>query len=409
MSGLDEIRARLTQSELLGDEALTEHIDSWRQAATNPEDGDALVNWLVERQLLTEFQAEAILAGHSGPFMLGPYRVSEQVTTGLLGNVFRASHVEFDQRVSLKVFPPVQDAAQEARVGRELRIAISVDNPHVVRTFQVGRAGEACYLALEPLEGESLQTRLERDGRLPFRDACRLVRDVARGLEHLHANDIIHRDLRPHNIWITPSGAPKILEFGAARDALAYLDSDEEAVEGRESEEFDDRAISAEQYEYMAPEQAHDIRKADAQSDIYALGCVLYACLTGRPPFVNRNPVKLVLEHVFDTPAPVEQLADDVPHQLNDTIRGMMARDAKKRFAKAGDVAWALAQYIGEEEAPAEQVAVVDVSPEYLQWVQSQAPAEPKNLATEAVATTPELVGFLGWMTKREAKAKKKR
>ena len=131
--------------------------------------------------------------------------------------------------VTLKIFPSSlrADAEKVARMGRELRIFASLDHPNVLRSFQIGQVGNVCYMALEDLKGETLATRLEREKRLPFVEACRIIRDVANGLAYLHKNDIVHRDLRPAHIWLTESGVPKIIEFGSARDAFADLDTEE--------------------------------------------------------------------------------------------------------------------------------------------------------------------------------------
>jgi serine/threonine-protein kinase len=288
-----------------------------------------------------------------------------------------------------------------SRMGREARIGAEMDHANVVRSFQVGHVGDAYYLAMEALHGETLESKLKREGHLPYQTACRLIRDVARGLAHLHANEVIHRDVRPANIWITERGAPKVMEFGAAVDALAYIDNlDEEDTETPIGE------LIVGRYDYMPPEQVYNPQSANATSDLYALGSTFYHCLTGRPPFVHRDPVRQVLQHVYEVAQPPSQRVPGIPHPIDDTVGGMLAKDPSHRFQKAEDVVFALDQYV-EEPVEAEPVVVVDVSPEYLEWARATHPHETKSLSDDTVGVTPELIGFLDFMAARNARARR--
>ena len=157
MPSLPEVRERILQGDLLSEVELDARSAEFRQQHPGG-DGDALIRWLAERQLLTDFQAEALAAGLAGPFMLGPYRVERHLTAGRLGHVFRGVHIEFDLPVSLKVFPQsvTADPEKKARMEREARVAIQLDHPNLIRTFQIGRVGDVHYLALEDLPRESL-------------------------------------------------------------------------------------------------------------------------------------------------------------------------------------------------------------------------------------------------------------
>ncbi|MEQ8785020.1 MAG: serine/threonine-protein kinase [Pirellulaceae bacterium] len=407
MSTVDEIRQGLVESGLMSEETVDGYLAAW-QALDDDErkpssDADAeaeqFVHWLIQSEVVTELHGEALLAGYTGPFVLGPYLVKEQIAGGRGGGVFRAEHEEFNQPVSLKIFPRAvsTDEAKQARFGREVRIVSELDHANVVRAFQVGRLGDIYYLALESLTGETLRSKLMREGRLPYAEACRLIRDVAKGLAHMHEHEVIHRDLRPDNIWLTSEGKPKIMEFGASVDALAHIDEVEDA-EDEQSPTIDDMVVT--RYDYMPPEQAYDENCADALSDIYSLGCILYHCLTGRPPFIDKHPIKKVLRHVYDQPTPPSELFDDIPRPIDDTVAGMLAKQYEKRFQKAEDVAWALEQYVGPE-GDDEQVAVVDVSPQYLQWAQSQT-AKASQPSNQAEGASPELTRFLDFISERK-------
>ncbi|MCA9207623.1 MAG: serine/threonine protein kinase [Planctomycetales bacterium] len=399
MSSIQEIEQRLIESQLLSTDEVHAELLAWRAAssAAADESGDAasFVDWLIQRERVTEFQGDAIEAGHVGPFMLGPYRVFEQIAPGRLGGMFRATHVEFDQPVTLKVFPSSlrDDPEKLARMGREVRIFSELDHPNVVRSFQVGQAGEITYIALEELRGETLASRLERQGRLPYAEACRLVRDVARGLEHLHQNEVLHRDLQPAHIWISEQGVAKVMEFGAARDAYSALDVPEGSAELTLTDAFSGN------YAYMAPEQAEDMRLADARSDLYSLGCVLYHCLAGQPPFFDPNPIRLVLKHARHEAPKVHESVAEVPAPLDETLAGLLAKRAGERFQTAGDVVYALEQYVPAAE---EHVGVVEVSSQYLDWVRATTPTETRHVHETSEGISPQLTEFLGWMSRRK-------
>ena len=393
MSTIAEVRTRVVDSHLLTDQEADDALSKWRAKGGDDATANGLVQWLIEKELLTEFQGAAILEGHTGPFMLGSYEVREHLAVGTLGGVFRAIHREFDQPVSLKVYPSVLKAAPEklARVGREVRVLIELDHPNVVSSYDAGKVGDVCYLAMEDLSGETLAARIERDGRLPFHDACRIMRDVAKGLEHLHQNEVIHRDLRPENIWITNEGTPKIMEFGSAHDAFASLDP------GADDEVPTTGEIVVGRYDYMAPEQARDACDADQRSDIYALGSVLYHCLTGRPLFLEKDPVKLGMKLAAEAPEPASKLAEGVPMQIDETLDALLAKEPNDRFQTADQVVYALDQHVPPEAEP-EQLTVVEASSSYLRWARSRQRKKPATIPEESVAITPELTEFLGWI-----------
>jgi len=393
MSSLDEIRQKLVDSQLMTAEHADSEIARWREETGASEDapGEGVVDWLIEQQLLTEFQAEALRAGHSGPFMLGPYRVFERLAMGRLGNIYRAVHEEHDQPVSLKVFPSSlkDDAEKVARMRREVRVSVELEHPNILRTFEMGQVGDVYYLAFEDLKGETLSERLNREGALPYPAACKLIRDAALGLAHLHEMGFVHRDVQPGNMWITEAGVLKMMELGAVRDAIGAASDEDEGITTSET------VIGT--FDYMAPEQAQDAHAADHRSDIYSLGCTLYHCLAGTKPFKEKNPIKLVMYHTAKMPVPVVEIVPEVPGPLSDTVNSMIAKSPDDRFQKTRDVAWALEQYVDPSQLEAaEEEEEEGVSPEYLDWLRSA--------SEEAVAPrSPELAEFLSWLADTES------
>ncbi|NQT12322.1 MAG: serine/threonine protein kinase, partial [Planctomycetes bacterium] len=253
MRSMDEIRQKLIDGGLMTAETLDSEIALWREETGVSDDaaGEGLVDRLVQRQRLTEFQGDALNAGHVGPFMLGPYRVFERVAVGRLGNIYRAVHEEHDQAVSLKVFPSSlkHDAEKVARTRREVQVSVELEHANILRTFEMGEVGDIYYLAFEDLEGETLGDRLDREGAMPHPAACKLMREAALGLTYLHEMGLVHRDVQPGNMWITGGGVLKMMEFGAVRDALGDIVADE------------DTGVTTSEtvlgnFDYMAPEQA---------------------------------------------------------------------------------------------------------------------------------------------------------
>ena len=386
----------LVDCGLLSADEVEAQLAAWRDAneALENEEPVDFLDWLVEKELLTEFQRDAVGAGHAVPGLkVGPYRVYEMVAAGRLGSVFRARHDEFDQQVSLKIFPPAAKDDEEtlARIGRELRVSLGLEHPNVLRSFDVGCIGTTHYLALEVLHGETLAARLEREGSMSFEDTCRIGYDLAQGLAYLHENDVVHRNVCPETIWITSEGVAKIMEFGAARDAFAEVDTVGDVQLTTDSTAFGELALTA-------PEQTQDARRADALSDIYALGATLHVCLAGEPPFTDKNPVRLVVKILTEDVQPISERNSDVPVQFDDTLAGMLAKAPEDRFRDAGQVAAALNQYL-PEEVDEERIVIVDVSPGYLEWLESRRKPSNTTLPEDAVGISPELVDFLTWIS----------
>ncbi|HVV99152.1 MAG TPA: serine/threonine-protein kinase, partial [Planctomycetaceae bacterium] len=273
---VEQACGRVQAAQAANGDQLESAKQTWQGA---PDDGAGFLRHLVAADVLTPFQVEVLEAGITSPLQLGPYRLYERIAGGRLGHLYRGVHTEFDQPVTLKVFPPALHNNREAaiRMAREARIAAQIDDPHVVRTYHIGRVEDLIFLVFEDLQGAPLADRLKGDAVLAPVEACQILRDAASGLQALHDLDVVHRDIQPSNIWVSTDGTARLMEFGAARDALSELDKEHD----------EDEAITLQSanmlgtLDYVAPEQVLDEHAADARSDIYALGAVLFRCLTG--------------------------------------------------------------------------------------------------------------------------------
>ncbi|MBC7822022.1 MAG: serine/threonine protein kinase [Planctomycetaceae bacterium] len=379
----------IVEGQLLTKEHFDEHRQRWLSAGGAVDDGDGFVKRLVAEHVLSEFQGVALRAGIPGPYMLGPYKVTEHLTAGRMGDVFRAEHIEFGQPVSLKMFPPAlsQDPERLARLGREARVGLGVDHLHVVKTYQVGKVGDVPFIALEELNGETLEQRLQRQGRLSYAESCQLIQQAAEGLGYLHSIDVVHRDICPANLWITTHDSVKIMEFGAALDALGYLDSlDDKAEDGGLTLNSDDLLGH---YAYMSAEQAKDPHSADSASDLYSLGCTLYHCLTGQVPFPENNPMRQMLRHATDTPKRLDEFDTTIPDEVQAIVSKLLAKSPRERFDSAEDVAAALAQIV----PPAPEPELDPINTEFLQWL-----ATGDGLNKAGVEFDSDFSEFLGWV-----------
>lgn len=284
------------------------------------------------------FLAPARGSGELG--WLGSFRVLKQLGAGGMGMVFLAEDTKLERHVALKVMrPELARPEQKQRFLREARAAAKVKHDHVVTIYQVGEEGTVPFLAMDLLEGESLDDWLKRGQKANPAAICRIGREVAEGLAAAHASGLIHRDIKPGNIWLEKRGQAhgkpsvglwriKILDFGLAR-----------ATEGQE--QLTSQGVIVGTPAYAAPEQFRG--EAEQRSDLFSLGAVLYRLCTGRLPFKGNDVLSIVASVSLDTPAGIGEVNPDVPSALADLVMQLLAKDAKDRPASARDVANRLA------------------------------------------------------------------
>jgi serine/threonine-protein kinase len=260
------------------------------------------------------------------------YRLDSRIATGGMGEVWRATDQVLGREVAVKLLKAeyADDATFRSRFETEARNAAALHHPHVASVFDFGELPAdddgvpQPYLVMELVRGQPLSALLRGGERMPPDTAADLIGQAADGIAAAHALGIVHRDVKPANLLVTPDGSVKITDFGIARAADAVALTQTGQVVGTP--------------QYLSPEQAEG-KPATGASDIYSLGVVLYECLAGRRPFDGDSAVATALSHLRDEPPP---LPDDVPEHLRETVRVALAKDPSARFASVEDFATAL-------------------------------------------------------------------
>jgi serine/threonine-protein kinase len=326
----EALLAELRQLDLLDAAQLNE------AAAKQPfPDAIALAKHLVRSRLLTLYQANEVLRGRGRNLLLGQYCLLEPLGQGGMGQVFKARHRLMRRIVALKVIRQELLERPEAlqRFRRELQMAAQLSHPNIVTAYDAEQIGNRCCLVMEFCEGDSLAQRVHRHGPLPVAEACALMRQAALGLQHAHERGLIHRDIKPENLLCTGQ-ALKILDMGLARL---------QAVDGEASGMTLTReGVIMGTPDFIAPEQAKDLRLADIRSDLYSLGCTFYFALTGRVPFLGGTLVEKLLRHQAEAPPPLQELRPEVPAEVGALVDRMMSKDPADRFQTPREVAVAL-------------------------------------------------------------------
>ena len=265
---------------------------------------------------------------------LAHYRVLDALGAGGMGAVFLALDEDLDRRVALKVMQPecALDPGARERFLREARAAAAVKHDNVVTIYQVGEDGGMPFIAMELLAGASLASYLHRKGRLTVAQALRVGHEAAAGLDAAHALGLVHRDIKPGNIWLeAPRGRVKILDFGLAKSSDASIGSLTATGEVVGTPGF------------MSPEQARG-KRLDARSDLFSLGTVLYLLTTGRLPFDGETTMAVLTALAVDEPVPVRDLNPDVPEAFAAEIHRLLAKAPADRPASGAEVAERLRQ-----------------------------------------------------------------
>jgi serine/threonine protein kinase len=290
-------------------------------------------------QEVIDFLAPTVHDGDLG--RLGAYRILKVLGAGGMGVVFLAEDVHLLRRVALKALRPLLAASTSARQRflREGRAAAKVAHDHIVTIYQVGEDRNMPFLAMQFLDGETLEARLEREGPLPVPEILRIGLELAEGLAAAHGQGLLHRDIKPANIWLEADrGRVKILDFG-----LAW------AADGDGPLTHHGTVIGTPPY--MAPEQARG-EPADVRSDLFSLGSVLYAMCTARPPFQADSTFAILEKVRNETPRPIRDINAAIPDWLSALVARLQAKVPAERFQSAREVANLLRHYLDQCRHP---------------------------------------------------------
>jgi serine/threonine protein kinase len=263
----------------------------------------------------------AVEVGHR----LGPYRIEARLGQGGMGMVFRARHDD-GRTVALKVLREelAADEAFRRRLAREARAAAGASHPNLAPVLEAGEADGRLYLAVRFVDGRSLAERLAARGPLPVDQVVRLAAEVGAGLDALHRRGIVHRDVKSANILLAADGTAVLGDFGLAKSRAWTVLTRPGQVLGT--------------LDYLAPELIRG-EPAGPLSDLYALGCVLYECLAGAPPFAGRGVLRIGMAHLEEEPGDPAAGRDDVPPALSWTVRQALAKDPARRPTSAAALA----------------------------------------------------------------------
>lgn len=273
-----------------------------------------------------QFLSPAEQSGEIG--RLGGYRVLRVLGAGGMGVVFEAEDLDLDRKVALKVMKrnAAENESAKLRFLREAKMTAALNHDHVVTVYQVGEENGVPFLAMELLDGEPLDDRLANE-QLPVAEVLRIARETASGLAEAHNKDLIHRDMKPSNLWLCsmPRDRVKILDFGLAQ------------ITRNEDEKLTRSGMILGTPAYMSPEQTQG-EQADARSDLFSLGCVMYQMLTGHKPFKGRDLISTLLAVASAEPESIHEYNPDVPSELVELVRALLQKEPTQRPSSAQEV-----------------------------------------------------------------------
>ncbi|QDU98192.1 serine/threonine-protein kinase [Lignipirellula cremea] len=322
----------VTRSEM---EAALAAVASKATGAPAHASDEDLAARLIELELLTVYQTEQLKQGRT-KLRLGQYRITEFIYQGGMGQVFKAVHEVLGRESAVKVLP-LAKATEEARRNfvREVRTQAKLDHPHLVRAYDAGEDGSVNYLVVEYVPGTDLRRLVRSQKKLSMQQAASIIRQAAQGLQYAHDCGLIHRDVKPGNILVTPEGVAKVSDLGLAG---FITEADEDPRAGKIVGTAD----------YLAPEQIRTPGDITFLIDIYSLGCTLYYAITGKVPYPGGSPSNKAFRHCHETPWHPRRFNSDVSEEFVEIIADMMDKNPADRVQSMGEVAARLEPFVGD-------------------------------------------------------------
>ncbi len=290
----------------------------------------------------------------SVPKYFAGYRILSELGRGGMGVVYKAVDPKLDRTVAIKVLLAAEHASGND-IGRFFREALSVaklQHPNIVPIYELKVHDDRHYFTMDYVEGQPLD-KLIRDKRPGLRRSLEIVEKVARALDHAHNRGVVHRDLKPANIIITPENEPKVTDFGLAKTA---------SLEGQgQLAKLTKTGLAIGTPHYMAPEQAAGRSKeADARTDVYSLGCVLYELLSGRPPFQDASAMGVIQKHIEETPSPPSGRGGmRLPEDVITVCMKCLEKEPARRYRTAGQLAEDLRRFLDGQPIAARRASMV--------------------------------------------------
>ena len=308
--------------------AAQEEIDSCMSEISGSE--DSLADMLVTRQIVTPNQLKRVstLVEAARGQQIPGYQILGKLGSGAMATVFKARQLSLDRLVAIKVLPRKlsENADYVQRFYKEGKAAARLNHSNIVQAYDVGEAGGFHYFVMEYVEGHSLHDELTNGKQFDEADAIGVTLQIAHALAHAHAQGLIHRDVKPKNIMVTPDGTVKLADMGLARVATDVQAAHAEAG----------RAYGTPYY--ISPEQIRGELDIDSRADIYSLGATLYHLITRRVPFEAPTPAGVMHRHLKDPLTPPDHLNPNVSVGLAEVVETMMAKDRDRRYGSARDL-----------------------------------------------------------------------
>ena len=300
----------------------------------------ALADHLMGQGTLTPFQAERVLSGKTQGLVLNQYVLLDAIGQGSMGQVFKSMSKNDNALYALKVLP--RRSMWNVRLARrQVRLFSSFQHAAVVPFVDVGTAGGLHYLAWPLVDGHTLEHQLQKEFKLPPGQAATVVAQVAQGLSSAHQNNLFHGLLKPSNIMIGSDGQARILDFGIG--SLLVENEGESLVDTMSTANTLTSGL-----DYASPECIMEPSNRTPAGDQYSLGCILYCCLTGRPPFPDGSAVEKMMAHQAKEPAPIKEFAPETPIALIAVVEKLMAKKPEDRYGGCDQVVESLTPFMSK-------------------------------------------------------------